>query len=233
LEERRRINHQIRISQIMVVDEDGNRLGVMSPEEARRMAAEKGLDLVEVAPNARPPVCRIMDYGRFKYEQRKRTKKQHQMQTKIIKLRPKTDPHDLETKLRHARRFLEGGDRVRFVVRMRGRERAVTDRWVVQLNDLVTKLEDVGSMAGRPQLEGGGVTATVEPRKDKETVRAEAAAARAAAAALRAANAPPGTVVEEEVDEDLDDDEFDGDDEDDDDEDDDDDDEVDEEAEET
>jgi translation initiation factor IF-3 len=231
LEERRRINHQIRISQIMVVDEDGNRLGVMSPEEARRMAAEKGLDLVEVAPNARPPVCRIMDYGRFKYEQRKRTKKQHQMQTKIIKLRPKTDPHDLETKLRHARRFLEGGDRVRFVVRMRGRERAVTDRWVVQLNDLVTKLEDVGSMAGRPQLEGGGVTATVEPRKDKETVRAEAAAARAAAAALRAANAPPGTVVEEEVDEDLDDDEFDGDDEDDDD--DDDDDEVDEEAEET
>lgn len=197
------------------------------------MAAEKGLDLVEVAPNARPPVCRIMDYGRFKYEQRKRTKKQHQMQTKIIKLRPKTDPHDLETKLRHARRFLEGGDRVRFVVRMRGRERAVTDRWVVQLNDLVTKLEDVGSMAGRPQLEGGGVTATVEPRKDKETVRAEAAAARAAAAALRAANAPPGTVVEEEVDEDLDDDEFDGDDEDDDDEDDDDDDEVDEEAEET
>ncbi|MCB9527501.1 MAG: translation initiation factor IF-3 [Myxococcales bacterium] len=204
----------------MVVDEEGNRLGVMTPEEARRLAAEKGLDLVEVAPNARPPVCRIMDYGRFKYEQRKRSKKQHQMQTKIIKLRPKTDPHDLETKLRHARRFLENGDRVRFVVRMRGRERAVTDRWVAQLNELVAKLEDVGSMTGRPQLEGGGVTATVEPRKDKETVRAEAAAARAAAAAQRAANAPPGTVVEEDDDDDFEDDD-DLDDDDDDDEDDD------------
>lgn len=166
----------------MVVDEDGNRLGVMSPEEGRRLAADKGLDLVEVAPNARPPVCRIMDYGRFKYEQRKRSKKQHQMQTKIIKLRPKTDPNDLRTKLRHARRFLEGGDRVRFVVRMRGRERAVTDRWVALLNDLLAKLDDVGSTAQRPQLEGGGVTATLEPRKDKETVRAELAAARAAKA---------------------------------------------------
>lgn len=171
MEERRRINHQIRISQIMVIDEDGERLGVMTPEDGRRIAAEKGLDLVEVAPNARPPVCRIMDYGRFKYEQRKRQKKQHQMQTKIIKLRPKTDPNDLATKLRHARRFLEGGDRVRFVVRMRGRERAVTERWVAQLNDLVAKLDDVGTMTARPQLEGGGVTATVEPRK--EAVRAE------------------------------------------------------------
>lgn len=149
----------------MVIDDEGNRLGVMSPEDGRRIAFEKGLDLVEVAPNARPPVCRIMDFGRFKYEQRKRQKKQHQIQTKIIKLRPKTDPHDLETKLRHARRFLEAGDRVRFVVRMRGRERAVTERWVSQLNDLTAKLEDVGILTGRPLLEGGGVTCTVEPKK--------------------------------------------------------------------
>lgn len=165
MEERRRINHQIRIPQIMVIDEDGESLGVMSPDEARRVAGDKGLDLVEVAPNARPPVCRIMDYGRFRYEQRKRTKKQHQTQTKIIKLRPKTDQHDLATKLRHARRFLEGGDRVRFVVRMRGRERAVTERWVRLLTDLTSKLDDVGSATGRPQLEGGGVTCTLEPRK--------------------------------------------------------------------
>lgn len=150
---------------IMVVDEAGEKLGLMSPDEARRIAFERGLDLVEVAPNARPPVCRIMDYGRFKYEQRKRAKKQHQISTKIIKLRPKTDPHDLETKLRHARRFLENGDRVRFVVRMRGRERAVTDRWVRSLQELTAKLEDIGVVTGRPQLEGGGVTTTVEPRK--------------------------------------------------------------------
>lgn len=149
----------------MVVDEAGEKLGLMSPDEARRIAFERGLDLVEVAPNARPPVCRIMDYGRFKYEQRKRVKKQHQISTKIIKLRPKTDPNDLETKLRHARRFLNAGDRVRFVVRMRGRERAVTDRWVRQLQQLTAKLEDIGVVTGRPQLEGGGVTTTVEPRK--------------------------------------------------------------------
>lgn len=149
----------------MVIDDEGAQLGLMSPDEGRRIAADKGLDLVEVAPNSRPPVCKIMDYGRFRYEQRKRTKKQHQVQTKIIKLRPKTDPNDLATKLRHARRFLEGGDRVRFVVRMRGRERAVTDRWVKLLVELMERLDDVGVVTSRPQLEGGGVTATVEPRK--------------------------------------------------------------------
>ena len=152
----------------MVIDAEGNRLGVMTPDDGRRLAADSGLDLVEVAPDGRPPVCRIMDYGRFRYEQRKRTKKQHQTQTKIIKLRPKTDTHDLETKLRHARRFLESGDRVRFVVRMRGRERAVTERWVAQLVELTSRLDDIGVTAGAPKLEGGGVTTTVEPRKAKD-----------------------------------------------------------------
>jgi translation initiation factor IF-3 len=177
LEERRRINNQIRIPRVMVIDEEGNILGEMNPEEGRRIAFERGMDLVEVAPNARPPVCRIMDYGRFRYEQRKRTKKQKQILTKIIKLRPKTDPHDLETKLNHARRFLEGGDRVRFVVRMRGRERAVTERWVKLLNQLIAQLDDIGAVAGRPQLEGGGVTCTVEPKKKAEAP-VEAAAPR-------------------------------------------------------
>lgn len=165
MEGRRRINSQIRISQIMVIDEAGESLGVMTPEDGRKVAFEKGLDLVEVAPNARPPVCRIMDYGRFRYEQRKRQKKPHQVQTKIIKLRPKTDPHDLETKLRHATRFLQGGHRVRFVVRMRGRERAVTDRWIKLLVELTNKLSEFGIVAGRPMLEGGGVTTTIEPKK--------------------------------------------------------------------
>jgi len=165
LEERRRINHQIRIPQIRVVDEEGQQLGVMTPAEARKIAEDRGLDLVEVAPGARPPVCRIMDYGRFRYEQKKNQKKQVQVQTKILKLRPKTDQHDLQTKLRHARRFLEAGNRVRFVVRMRGRERAVTDRWVAQLVELTDQLSDIGIAVGKPQLEGGGVTSTVEPRK--------------------------------------------------------------------
>ena len=165
MEERRRINHQIRIPQIRVVDEEGQQLGVMTPADARKIAEDRGLDLVEVAPGARPPVCRIMDYGRFRYEQKKNQKKQVQVQTKILKLRPKTDQHDLQTKLRHALRFLEGGNRVRFVVRMRGRERAVTDRWVAQLIELTDQLKDIGIPIGRPQLEGGGVTSTVEPRK--------------------------------------------------------------------
>ncbi len=151
----------------MVIDADGGALGVMSPDDARRLAFEKGMDLVEVSPNARPPVCRIMDYGRFRYEQRKKQKKPHCTQTKIIKLRPKTDPHDLETKLRHARKFLEAGDRVRFVVRMRGRERAVTERWIKLLNELMDQLAEVGVITARPILEGGGVTSTVEPRPDR------------------------------------------------------------------
>lgn len=137
----------------------------MTPAEARKIAEDRGLDLVEVAPGARPPVCRIMDYGRFRYEQKKNQKKQVQVQTKILKLRPKTDQHDLQTKLRHARRFLEAGNRVRFVVRMRGRERAVTDRWISQLVELTDQLNDIGITVGKPQLEGGGVTSTVEPRK--------------------------------------------------------------------
>jgi len=153
----------------MVIDEEGESLGVMTPEQGRSVAFDKGLDLVEVAPNARPPVCRIMDYGRFRYEQRKRHKKQHQAETKIIKMRPKTEPHDLETKLRHARRFLEGGDRVRFVVRMRGRERAVTDRWVRKLTNIIAELVDVGNVTSRPAQEAGGVCATVEPRRDRAT----------------------------------------------------------------
>ncbi len=177
----------------MVIDEDGERLGVMSPDEARRLAFEKGLDLVEVAPGARPPVCRIMDYGRFRYEQRKRTKKQKQIQTKIIKLRPKTDPHDLETKLSHARRFLDGGDRVRFVVRMRGRERAVTERWIQQLRELTAKLDDVGVVSGRPLLEGGGVTVTVEPKAKPKEETKEAATPRPPRPAAKADGETPST----------------------------------------
>jgi translation initiation factor IF-3 len=192
LEERRRVNEQIRIPQIMVIGENGESLGLMTPDEGRRVAYEQGLDLVEVAPNARPPVCKIMDYGRFRYEQRKRTKKQHQTETKIIKLRPKTDPHDLETKLRHARRFIEDGDRVRFVVRMRGRERAVTERWVSQLNSLIDQLKDVATVIGPPTLEGGGVTATIEPRRGAAEKPAEKPAERPAAATAQAAPpAPP------------------------------------------
>ena len=101
----------------------------MSPDEARDIADEHGLDLVEVAPEARPPVCRVMDYGKYKYELSKKAKPQRTAKLKTIKLRPKTDDHDLKTKLNQARKFLAEGDRVRFVMRLRGREAAYKDRW--------------------------------------------------------------------------------------------------------
>ena len=159
-----RVNHQIRIPQIRVIDPDGNQLGIMTPDEGRRIAEEAGLDIVEVAPQARPPVCRIMDYGKFRYDQSK--KKDHSKQTvvKTITLRPKTDNHDLGTKLRQANKFLGEGNKVRFVMRMRGRERAHVHMWVDKLNDIITRLEpDTFTIVQRPRPEGRAIIAMVDP----------------------------------------------------------------------
>jgi len=157
------VNERIRISQIRVISADGRQLGIMSPREGREMAREAGLDLVEVAPRARPPVCRIMDYGKFRYDRdrKARESKQKRVETKQIRLRPKTDDHDLQTKMNRAQGFLEKGHPVRFVMRMRGREHAVTDRWVEQLNDLVDDLD--GHVVDPPSREGRAITATLEP----------------------------------------------------------------------
>ncbi len=141
----------------------------MTPEEAREKAEEFGLDLVEVAPKARPPVCRIMDYGKYQYEQSKKksASKSSRVQLKTVQFRPNTDDHDLEVKLKRAKRFIEKGNQVKFVVRMRGRERAYTDRWVEQLADMLDDFQEEYEtdikVVSRPRADGWRIQAIVEP----------------------------------------------------------------------
>lgn len=164
--ETHRINERIRFPQIRVIAADGEQLGIMSPDEARSIAYEQGLDLVEVAPDARPPVCKIMDYGRHKYDdsKRKSASKSKEVKIKTIKLRPATDEHDLEFKLKNARAFLEEGNKVKFMMRLRGRENAVTERWIVKLVDVLAALNDIATPIGRPQGEGRMIVMMYEPK---------------------------------------------------------------------
>jgi translation initiation factor IF-3 len=164
-ERRQRMNEQIRFPQIRVISDSGEQLGVMTPREALDIARERGMDLVEVAPDVRPPVCKIMDYGKLKYEQSKKTTPKPKHDIKTITLRPKTGEHDLQTKLNHARKFLNRGDKVKFQVRLRGRERARTDLWCENLIAVLKRLNDIGVITQHPRHEGRTITAMVEPSK--------------------------------------------------------------------
>ena len=141
----------------------------MSSRDALRLAAEKNLDLVKIAPTATPPVCRIMDYGKFKYEQQKKKaeakKRQTVVQIKEIKVRPKTDDHDYETKLRHIRRFLEDGDRCKITVFFRGREIVHKDRGLNILERVVQDLADVAKVDQEPRAEGRTLQMLLVPKK--------------------------------------------------------------------
>lgn len=159
-----RVNGRIRFPEVKVVSADGNMLGTMPPEEGRKIAREAGLDLVEVAPNARPPVCKILDYGKFKYEKSKNASKQNTSSVKTIQLRPKTDTHDLSVKMGHALRFLRRGDKVKFVMRLRGRERAFVDRAVGTLmSSIDERIGSEGRVTARPDLQGRLINVMVEP----------------------------------------------------------------------
>jgi translation initiation factor IF-3 len=168
-DKRVRINRQIRISPVRVIDDEGEQLGIMPVEQAIETAEEKGLDLVEVAPDSRPPVVRIMDYGKFKYEQarkaRQAKKKQHNVQLKEVKFRPGIEEHDLEFKLRHARRFLEEGNKVKATVMFRGRQVAHPQLGRDVLVRVAGELEDVGKMENNPVLEGRNMIMVLAPRK--------------------------------------------------------------------
>ncbi|MBW7995016.1 MAG: translation initiation factor IF-3 [Candidatus Glassbacteria bacterium] len=157
-----RVNSQIRISPIRLIDDEGNQVGVVELEEARAMARERELDLVEVAPNARPPVVRIMDYGKYKYQENKKAKeakkKQHVVQLKEIKLRSKIDDHDLDFKMRHARKFLEKQNKVKVTMVFRGREvvhkelgEDVLHRFFNEVGDLAVKESEI-KMEGRNMI---------------------------------------------------------------------------------
>jgi len=163
-----RVNDQIRITPVRVVGADGEMLGIVPTAQAMTMAMDVGLDLVEVAPNVRPPVCRIMDYGKFKYEQKKRqakNTKQHQAQIKEIRLRPKTGEHDIEFKVKQARSFLEHGDKVKVSVIFRGRENAHHERGKELLSQIVVLLEDISKIEKPPGMESGrSMTLVVTPK---------------------------------------------------------------------
>jgi translation initiation factor IF-3 len=153
-----RINHQIRIRQVRVIDEDNKQLGVMETADALALAVHKQLDLVEIAPNQRPPVCRIMDFGKFKYEEKKKEqasrRKQHQAQIKELRVRPGTGDHDLQVKVRRAREFLAGGDKVLVCCLFRGRQVAHKEVGEQVINEVAKLLSDVAKVESGIRFEG-------------------------------------------------------------------------------
>src|SRR5277367_3246774 len=152
-----RINHRIRVPEVRVIGADGSMLGVLQTHEALRKAQEQGLDLVEVNPKSEPPVCKILDFGKYKYEEKKKAgeakRKQTVVEIKEIKLRPKTDDHDLNFKIKSARRFLEAGHKVKFTVRFRGREITHPEKAQEQIDFIMRALEDVANVEARAAME--------------------------------------------------------------------------------
>jgi translation initiation factor IF-3 len=165
------VNDRIRVPQVRVIAVDGSQAGIMDTRDAIALARQMGLDLVEVSPTARPPVCRVMDFGKYKYEQSKKTqkakKKTHVMQQKEVKLRPKIEEHDVQFKLKHAREFLEGHDRVKLTVTFRGRELAHSEMGHKLLERIVTELSDVGQIETSPRMEGRAMIAVMVPRSNR------------------------------------------------------------------
>ena len=168
-----RINEQIRAVKIRLIDQDGQQVGVVSRSEALTRAHEAGLDLVEVVPNSEPPVCKIIDYGKFRYDQTKREKesKKGQMQIKVkeIKVKPNIDIHDLQTKARHAREFLEEGNKVKITCMFRGREMAHPEIGQKVVQDLIVGLEDVSMIESAAKLLGRNLIAILAPSGKKKT----------------------------------------------------------------
>ncbi len=164
-----RVNRRIRVPRVLVIDETGNRLGEFLTEDAVALAQERGLDLVEVAPGSRPPVCRIADYGKMKYDKSKREaqarRNQVQVQVKEVKLRPKTDEHDMDVKVKHARSFLEAGNKVKVTVRFRGREMAHRDIGAQQCLRVAEECGELGSIEVHPRMDGRQMFMIIAPTK--------------------------------------------------------------------
>ena len=157
-DDRTRVNERIRVREVRVIDDTGQQLGIMPPQQALTIAKQKGLDLVEIAATATPPVCRIMDFGRYQYQEQKRARqaKKHQkiIEVKEIKFRPKVDEHDYQFKKKHIERFLADGDKVKATIFFRGREMAHPDIGRRILERLVQELSDVAVAESSPRMEG-------------------------------------------------------------------------------
>lgn len=161
-----RVNDQIRISPIRVINADGEQLGIIPTAEAQALARDSSMDLVEVAPMAKPPVCRIMDYGKFKYERSKKLHKgrSHQTKTKEIRLRPKTGRHDIEFKINQAKQFLKHKDKVQISVVFRGREMAHVQEGRKVMTGVIEELLECGKLESQPQQQGRRIVCTVSPK---------------------------------------------------------------------
>ncbi|MFO7832123.1 MAG: translation initiation factor IF-3 [Desulfuromonadaceae bacterium] len=163
------INREIRASEVRVVDPEGEQLGIMPIDQALAAAAENGLDLVEVSPQAKPPVCRIMDYGKFKYQQQKRAaeakKKTARVEIKEVKLRPKTETHDFKVKVKNVRRFLESGNKVKVTIMFRGREVTHPQFGRDLLQRVSEEVNDIGVVESFPSMRGRFMHMVMAPKK--------------------------------------------------------------------
>ncbi len=177
-----RLNDEITVRECRLIDFDGNQLGVYPTAQARRVAEEAGYDLVEIAPNANPPVCRIMDYGKFKYDQAIKAKQARKNQSKVeikeMKFRPKIDVGDYETKKKHVLRFLEAGNKVKITIMFRGREMAHPEQGLSILERLADDLKDIAVIENQPKMEGRNMHMLIAPlpaaaRKKKDATKDE------------------------------------------------------------
>jgi translation initiation factor IF-3 len=166
-----RVNHRIRVPTVRLIDSEGRQLGIMDTKDALAKAEGEGLDLVEVSPDAKPPVCRVMDFGKYKYEQAKRDRKakkrQHVVQLKEVKLRPKIEEHDYNFKMNNARKFLEQRNKVRFTVIFRGRELSHPELGMKLLHEMAERLDDIGQVEAPPRFEGRLIIMVVAPKTQK------------------------------------------------------------------
>ena len=187
------MNELIISPEIRVISDEGEQLGVMTPSDALARAQEVGLDLVEVAPGSKPPVCRIMDYGRYKYERKKKMGKNkgHTATLKEVKLRPRTDQHDLDFKLKNARRFLVDGDKVKVTVMYRGREMVHREFGYRQLEHVTELLSDIANVENPPRMEGRFLSMILVPNREAiaEMARRESTGTAASAKAGEAESA--------------------------------------------
>jgi translation initiation factor IF-3 len=186
------VNDRIRVPEVRLVGPNGEQVGIVRIEDALRLAQEADLDLVEVAPTARPPVCKLMDYGKYKYEtaQKARESRRNQVNTVIkeMKLRPKIDPHDYETKKGHVVRFLNQGDKVKITIMFRGREQHRPELGFRLLQRLAEDVSELGFVESAPKQDGRNMTMVLGPTKKKAEARAEAKAEKARVAAERQAD---------------------------------------------
>lgn len=200
--DRLRFNNRIRAREVRLIDEEGTQVGIVAIRDALQMAEERGFDLVEVAPNAVPPVCRIMDYGKFRYEQSKKErearKHQKQVELKEVRLKPKTDEHDIDVKAKQARKFLLAGDKVKFTLRFRGREIFHPDIGLAMLEGMAEDLRDVSVVEQKPLMEGRVLSLLLAPNaKARQTTAKQASPAPKQPAKVASDSASPVTKEEE------------------------------------